>query len=64
MDAQSSQSDCTSDVGVERITVRFDEDLLNRIDNCIENDDIKFHNRSQLIRTAIKQLLSDGAVES
>jgi len=62
MDARSATSNCVLDGESDRITVRFDKDLLNRVDECVE-DGNEFHNRSVLIRVAVAQLLDEKETE-
>lgn len=37
----------------ERVTIRVSEDLLEKVDECVDHGD--YHTRSQAVRTAIRQ---------
>ena len=62
MDARGATSNCVLDGESDRIIVRFDKELINCIDECVE-DDNEFHNRSVLIRVAVAQLLDEKGTE-
>lgn len=63
MDARTAVSKCVSDGCTQRITVRFEEDILDSVDALVKEGD-EFENRSELIRAAVWSLVeSEGELE-